>query len=141
MIAWVQPRNSVPRCISSARRAWPLGRVDRARLGDQAFAAHAACSAVEAEGGVEDADGKLELGFGDQRADLDLARRHGEQVDLALGEHLEHLRGELRVGADADADDADLGDRVVGDELRRSRSRPCAARSPPSPGRGSRAER
>ena len=141
MIATSQPRNSVPRCISSWRRAWPTDRMNGARLGDQPFAAHAACSASEAEGGVEHAHRKLEIGLGDQRADLDLAGRDGEQVDLPLGQRLEHLRRELRVGADADADDADLGDRIVGDELAIADRRPCASRSPPSPGRGLRAER
>ena len=68
------------------------------------------------EGGVQHAHSKLELGFGDQRADLDLAGRDREQVDLPLGEHLEHFCRELRVGADADPDDADLGDRIIVDQ-------------------------
>ncbi len=60
---------------------------------------------------------EIELGLGNQCADLDFARRDREQVDLTLREHLEHLRREPRVGADSDAHDADLGDRVVVDEL------------------------
>ena len=35
--------------------------------------------------------------------------------DTTLGERLEHFRGEAGFGADTDADDADLGDRIVVD--------------------------
>ena len=68
---------------------------------------------IEAEGGVEHPDGEVEVGFGNQCADLDLTGGDREQVDLPFGERLEHRRCKLGVGADADADDADLGDGIV----------------------------
>ena len=116
-------------------------RMDRAGFRDQPFAAHAVlpgrrrgrrrCAArAPRDRAASSAISALTL--------ISL-RRDREQVDLPLGEDLEHRRGELRVGADSDADDADLGHRVVLDQLGRSRSRLCAARSPPWPGRGSRA--
>ena len=72
---------------------------------------------VEPEGGVKHPHREIELVFGNQRADLDLARRDREQVDVPLGQHLEHRRRKLRIGPDADPDDADLGHRVVMDQL------------------------
>ena len=93
-----QPRNSVPRCISCLSRAWPADAdMHRARFRDQAFAAHAASPAASRPKAVwstrtassisSSAISTLTLiSLGDDR----------EHVDAALGQRLEHLRGERR---------------------------------------------
>ena len=117
MIATSQPRNSVPRCISSLRRAWPaVGWTARgSAISPSPLMPPDPRSRPKAVWSTRTA--RSSSVFGDQRADLDLAGGDREQVDLPLGQHLEHLRRELRVGADADADDADLGHRIVVDQL------------------------
>ena len=94
------------------------GRMDRARPPRSGPRRSCRLIPIEAEGGVQHAHREVELVFGDQRADFDLAGGDCEQVDPALGQHREHCRGELRIGPDADADDADLGHRIVVDQAR-----------------------
>ena len=49
--------------------------------------------AVETEGGMEAADGKLGIFRGDQNGNLDLRSRDDLDVDAALGESFEHRSG------------------------------------------------
>ena len=121
MIATSQPRNSVPRCISSLRRAWPTlawtargSAISPSPLMPAApptrrpSSPKAVWSTRTASSSWSSAISALTLISLDETA---------SRLILPLGQHLEHRRRELRIGADADADDADLGDRVVVDQL------------------------
>ena len=81
---------------------------------------------IEPVGGVEHAHRELGIFLGDQHRDLDLRGGDGEDVDAAVGERLEHRRGDAGIGAHADADRADLDDVGVGEDLGRSRPSRCA---------------
>ena len=66
--------------------------------------------AVETEGGMEAADGKLGIFRGDQDGYLDLRSRDDLDVDAALGEGFEHRPGNTRLRAHGSSDNRDLGD-------------------------------
>jgi hypothetical protein len=70
---------------------------------------------IQPIGGVQHAHGQFGLVLVDQHRNLDLAGRDRLDVDPAIGQRLEHRRGNAGVAAHADADDADLGDLAVGD--------------------------
>src|SRR5665648_190889 len=71
----------------------------------------------QSERSVEDADGELGVLLLDEDGDLDLRGGDPEDVDPLRRQRLEQLQRHAGMGAHRHADDGDLGDLVVPDDL------------------------
>ena len=69
---------------------------------------------------MQHAHGEFKILLVDDDRDLDFGSRDHLQVDAFFGEAAEHLAGDARVRAHADADGGDLADLVVADDLARA---------------------